>query len=67
MQTEILFILVKKLFFGLTVGGGFFTVALFSKPMLERSVLNQKFNDDAYYWGEIVIAIILALIAMVLV
>jgi hypothetical protein len=67
MQTAILLILVKKLFFGLTVGAGFFTIALFSKPMLERSVLNRKFNDDTYYWGEIVIAILLALIAMILV
>jgi hypothetical protein len=67
MPIDILLILLKKVLFGLTVGAGFFTIALFSKPMLERSILNHKFNDDAYYWGEIALAIFLALIAMVLV
>jgi hypothetical protein len=67
MQVAVLLILIKKVLFGLSVGAGFFAVVLFSKPMLERTILKTKFNDDTYYWGEIIIAMILAVLAMIIV
>ncbi|MFA5086934.1 MAG: hypothetical protein WC470_01375 [Candidatus Paceibacterota bacterium] len=67
MQTAIILTIIRKLLFGLSVGLGFFAIILFSKPLLERAILKTKFDDDAYYWGEIIIAVILAILAMIIV
>ena len=67
MQIGAYAILIRKILFGLAIGVGFFAIVLYSKPMLERTLLKVKFDDNMYYWGEIIVAIFLALLAMLII
>lgn len=67
MEINIWAILIRKVLFGLAVGVGFFTVALYGKAMLEKAILNRKIEDNLYYWGEIGVAVFLGLLAMLII
>ncbi|HOS87881.1 MAG TPA: hypothetical protein PL093_00390 [Candidatus Pacearchaeota archaeon] len=65
MEISFWAILIRKFLFGLAVGVGFYAVMLYGKAMLERAILNRKIEDNAYFWGGVIISIFLAILAMI--
>jgi polyferredoxin len=59
-------LLLRKIFFALTVGISFYTVMLFAKPILER-IFSRKYDNDAYFWIGVFLAIIFGILAGLLI
>lgn len=67
MEINIWAILIRKVLFGLAVGVGFFAVVLYGKAMLEKILLKRKIEENVYYWGEMIIAVFLGILAMIII